>query len=104
MNEPKKIPLCKDCTFFIHVNAACGRALREPDYVFGITPVNWSAQAERTSKVEKDCGPEALYFLPIALATPDYAETMIRKDKEKRHVGCSEDDMDIACRKLQAGS
>lgn len=99
-----EIKLCKDCTFFIHVNEACGRAQRDPDYVFGITPVNWSAQAERSSKADKDCGHGARFFLPIVLAKPDYAETMIRRDQERRHVGCTEQDLDIACRHLKAGS
>lgn len=99
-----KIKLCKDCTFFIHVNAACGRSLREPDYVFGITPVNWSAQAERASTTAKDCGHDAQFFLPIVLAKPDYAETMIRSDQARRHTGTSEDDLDIACRKLRQGT
>lgn len=62
------VPLCKDCAHFIHSGAKCGRAQMSPDYVFGHSRENFSAQDERIWPLENSCGPEAKFFKPIPVA------------------------------------
>jgi hypothetical protein len=54
--------LCKDCAHFLSKDEKCGRSQASPDYVYGNPPRNYSAQTERESHLEEDCGPEAQWF------------------------------------------
>lgn len=61
--------LCMDCRYFIVNGAKCGRSILPPDYVLGHPANNYSAQVERESKQETDCGPGARFFeiIPVAV-------------------------------------
>ncbi len=91
-----EIKLCKDCALFIHPNAVCGASIKAQDYVNGTSPTYWTAQAERESRIETDCGPQAKFFKPIIPAN-DYAEAMIRRDQRDRLEGGASDFGVSAC-------
>lgn len=98
----EEIKACIRCSRFIHVNAQCGRSRGTPDFVNGTPAKTMSAQHEREWDSDTHCGPSARFFVQIVPA--DYAETMIRRDQERRHTGGPEHDLDVVGRMLRAGS
>ena len=55
-----EIKLCKDCRFLRDEKCMHEKAIREPDYVHGNAPEQYSAKTIRLT--ESDCGKDAKWF------------------------------------------
>lgn len=103
--NPPEVKLCMNCRYFI--SSACTHESNlKMSFVDGkmqtFNTVNFLREFEkRPSDGMELCGPTGRFHERLQ---PDYAESMVRRDIERRHTGTTEDDLDIACRKLEQGS
>lgn len=106
--NPPEVKLCMHCRYYDGSNSCIHESNMKMSFVDGkmrtFNTIHFLREFDsRPSDKVQLCGPSG-QFHERAQILIDYAEKMIRRDIERRHTGTTEQDLDIACRKLQGGS